>query len=296
MTAPRFVHLWWCLVLLFGGVEETHSAAIVAVPSPPKRRIWQNLIAGGGSRAVAQLTLYPIDALRTLAQSRDGRTLADVGVSALIRGCTTTSCFALFMGSIQFAVFEYCQSHKINALISSAAGAAASCIVSVPQEVIKQRLVTGIYTSFRQAVSTIYREEGIRGFYSAWKPTMSRNVPFVMVTFCSMDLFKRNLLKRRQGKKELTLLENMLIGMSSALCAGLVTQPADVIKTRMMTQASSTQIPYQNALDCFRTILRTEGPLVFYSGLKQRSLYMCLLWGMTFALNGQFKKLQAKTT
>ena len=96
------------------------------------------LLAGGAARSLSQMTLYPIDAMRTLAQTRDGRTLADVGVGALLRGCTTTSAFALFMGSIQFAVFGACR-NIVGPLVASAARAIPSCIVSVPQEVIKQR-------------------------------------------------------------------------------------------------------------------------------------------------------------
>jgi hypothetical protein len=45
------------------------------------------VLAGGCSRAFAQAVLYPVDALRTLAQTRDGRTLADVGTGALLKGC-----------------------------------------------------------------------------------------------------------------------------------------------------------------------------------------------------------------
>ena len=76
------------------------DSAQASLPSWAKR-----LLAGGASRGLAQMTLYPVDALRTLAQTRDGRTLADVGVSALVRGSLTTSMFALGMGSIQFGVF-----------------------------------------------------------------------------------------------------------------------------------------------------------------------------------------------
>ena len=252
----------------------------------------QRLLAGGVSRGLAQMTLYPVDALRTLAQTRDGRTLADVGVSALVRGCTTTSVFALFMGSIQFAVFGALRD-RVGPLVASAMGAASSCVVSVPQEVIKQRLVTGVYKGFGDACATIYRTDGIRGFYSAWRPTMARNVPFVMTTFTTMDLLKRYRLKRTQDKTNLSTVENVVIGISSALVAGLLTNPMDVVKTRMMTQAASTAVPYSSALDCLVTVVKTEGPLALLSGLKQRSVYMGLLWGMTFALNGAFhEKLQ----
>lgn len=234
----------------------------------------QRLAAGGSGRAVAQMVLYPVDALRTLAQTRDHRTLADVGSKALVRGCATTSSFALFIGAIQFGIFGVTRTY-IGPLLASALGAAGSCAVSVPQEVIKQRLVTGVYSSFRQACKTIYQQEGIRGFYSAWRPTMIRNVPFVVVTFTANDIIKHRILsKRGHESKELSVRENLVVGISSALLGAIVTHPADVVKTRMMTQAASAAVPYTSNIDCIQTILKTEGIASFYSGFVQRSVYM----------------------
>lgn len=193
--------------------------------------------------------------------------------------------------------------------MASGIAAAGSCLVSVPQEVIKQRLVTGVYGSFREAVGKIWREEGVRGFYGGWKPTVSRNVPFVVVTFSSRELVKEKILEWKMMKKRLrnsneenvgkktkekeegggevvkfSALENLAIGITSALIAGVVTQPIDVVKTRIMTQAASNAVPYKNAIDCAFTILRTEGWRKLYSGFAQRSIYMCGLWGITFSL------------
>ena len=95
------------------------------------------VLAGGLSRSLAQALLYPVDALRTLAQTRDGKTLADVGVRSLVRGCAQTSSFALFTGGIQFGIFGAINP-RLGPLAASVAGAAGSCLVSVPQEVIKQ--------------------------------------------------------------------------------------------------------------------------------------------------------------
>lgn len=257
----------------------------------------QSLLAGGASRSIAQMALYPMDALRTLAQTRDGRTLADVGAGALVRGCATTSSFAMLIGSIQFAIFGAARD-AVGPVAASALGAAGSCVVSVPQEVIKQRLVTGIYSSFRQACRTIYRDEGIKGFYSAWRPTMARNIPFVIVTFSTNDLLKQKRLRRSNGNgaetNELSVKENLVMGISSALVAAVVTQPADVIKTRMMTQAASSAIPYSSAIDCARTILRSEGAMALYSGFPQRTMYMGPLWAIQFALNGYVSKMIKK--
>lgn len=258
----------------------------------------QRLLSGGCSRGIAQVVLYPMDALRTLAQTRDGRTLADVGAKALVRGCVTTSSFAIFIGSIQFAIFGATRDH-CGPVVSSALGAAGSCLVSVPQEVIKQRLVTGVYSNFRSAVATIYKTEGLRGFYSAWRPTVARNVPFVVATFTAMDYMKRSALdfKRKHDENphgveandfSLTVFENLLIGISSSLMGATLTHPADVIKTRMMTQAASTALPYSSTIDCITTMWKNEGINAFYSGFAQRSAYMGPLWAMQFALNGKF--------
>ncbi len=202
--------------------------ATKSVPEPLS--IPQRLISGGCSRGIAQAVLYPVDALRTLAQTRDGRTLADVGAKALVRGCFTTSSFAVLIGSIQFCIFGATR-NACGPLVSSALGAAGSCLVSVPQEVIKQRLVTGVYSSFRSAVTTIYKNEGIAGFYSAWRPTVARNVPFVIGAFTTMDFLKQKRIKQKEqngnvgGEVMLTVGENLVIGISSALIAGTLTHP-----------------------------------------------------------------------
>lgn len=290
---------WLVLVLLFVH-RPSESASLAPATLPRKIAVlppwFQRVLAGGASRAIAQMTLYPVDALRTLAQTRDGRTLKDVGVASLVRGSATTSTFALAMGSIQFGIFGACRARGIPALWASALGAAGSCIVSVPQEVIKQRLVTKIYPSFGAAVTSIARTEGLPGFYAAWKPTMARNVPFVITCFTTMDVLKSNILKRQPEKKSLSTAETVAVGVAAAFVAGVLTNPMDVIKTRLMTQASSQQVPYSSAMDCLVTIVRTEGVGKLYAGFRQRSIYMCSLWGVTFALNNRIEKCLDKTS
>jgi len=249
----------------------------------------QRLAAGGASRFGAQLVTYPADAMRTLAQTRTGaKTLAELGMGTLISGCVTTSCFAFLVGAIQFSIFGTLQHTALGALGASTVGALGSCLASVPQEVIKQRLVTGIYPNFAAAVQTIYATEGIRGFYAAWLPTVSRNVPFVAITFTSFAALQRRRLRQRGGDGPATLstLESLAVGVASALIGGLCTQPIDVVKTRMMTQAAASgALPYANALDCVRTMVAQEGVGVFFAGIGQRSLYMGPLWAIQFALN-----------
>ena len=231
--------------------------------------------------------MYPADALRTLAQTRTGaKTLADLGYKTLISGCATTSSFAFFVGGLQFSIFGALRP-KVPAIVASACASLGSSVAGIPQEVIKQRLVTGIYPNFLTAVSKIARTEGLLGFYSGWAPTVSRNLPFVVICFCSFDAFKERALRDRPEGASLTTFENYAFGVSSALIGGLCTQPIDVVKTRLMTQAAVVgAVPYTGVVDCVSTMLRTEGPGIFVAGIRPRMAYMGPLWALQFGLNG----------
>eukprot|EP00978_Attheya_sp_CCMP212_P008799 scaffold20692_cov78-Attheya_sp.AAC.2 len=81
------------------------SSSLSSSSSSPSLLVPQRILAGGAGRCLGQLLLYPVDALRTLAQTRDTKTLADLGTRVLVSGCATTSSFALLAGAIQFSIF-----------------------------------------------------------------------------------------------------------------------------------------------------------------------------------------------
>ena len=77
----------------------------------------------------------------------------------------------------------------------------------------------------------------------------------------------------------------------AAFLGCLATQPLDVIKTRMMTQAASNLPPYSSALNCVKDIIATEGVSAFLAGLPPRVCYISPLWGAQFLLNEKFQKV-----
>ena len=180
-------------------------------------------MAGGFARAAGQLLCYPADALRTIAQTRTGaRTVAELGPRVLVSGALTTSALALPVGAVQFSAFGVIK-RRLDAVFgtsddgsgaagrsggsaaaavrvaSSALAAVASCSISVPQEVVKSRLVTGIHPSFAEAVRSIAKSEGIRGFYVGALPTAARNIPFVVITFTLYGHLRHHALSRQGG-------------------------------------------------------------------------------------------------
>ena len=86
----------------------------------------------------------------------------------------------------------------------------------VPQEVLKQRLVAGIYPNVFAAVKNIARTEGPRGFFVGALPTAARNVPFVVVTFTVYGA-----LSAWRGEAKSTA-ESLGRGVTAALVAGVV--------------------------------------------------------------------------
>lgn len=198
----------------------------VAVAAPPPKKspvaplsIFQTLVAGGSARAISQFVTYPMDALRTISQTRKGaKTLRELGTSKLVAGSVSTSLFAFPLGAVQFTVFGNVKNILSSivgntaasggvtgtavAMVSSACASLASCAVGVPQEVLKQRLVTNIYPNFGTAVQTIWKTEGLAGFYVGWGPTIARNLPYIVITFTTFNHWKTQELKKREDNKE----------------------------------------------------------------------------------------------
>ena len=267
--------------------------------------VFQTLACGGSARAISQAITYPMDALRTISQTRKGaKKLSDLGAGVLFSGAVQTSLFAFPLGAVQFTVFGNMKKVITNvvgsatggvkgtavAIASSACASLASCAVGVPQEILKQRLVTNIYPNFQTAVSTIFKTEGFKGFYVGWVPTVARNLPYVVITFTTFNHWKTQELKKT-GSTSLDTKTSLKFGMGASLIGCLATQPLDVVKTRMMTQAATNLPPYTSALNCVQDIVKTEGLSAFLAGLPPRAAYISPLWGAQFLLNEKFNRM-----
>jgi solute carrier family 25 citrate transporter 1 len=65
----------------------------------------------------------------------------------------------------------------------------------------------------------------------------------------------------------MTPLLSLFGGMSAGCFSTLGNNPFDVVKTRMQGTKASR---YSGTLDCFRQILRNEGPAALYAGVLPR--------------------------
>lgn len=255
------------------------------------------MLSGAVARTAAQLIAYPIDATRTYAQLSPTarRTFLNAQTHAhMFNGCIGTSLFTPLIGGLQFVTFEYTQAvlrRRYNStqlpftaqLCSSLCAGVASCVASVPQEVLKQRMVIGMYPSMVSAIAQIYTHSGLLGFYAGGSAAVARNVPFVCTAFTVFAMFKQWHVKRERIRGHgsdtatLSLRHSMAFGMASAAVACVVTHPADVVKTRLMTD-----VTFQGPMHTLASIVANEGTATLFSGFFQRLGYVVPLWALQF--------------
>ncbi|RYP67993.1 hypothetical protein DL771_006916 [Monosporascus sp. 5C6A] len=193
-------------------------------PEPPSFRT--ALLAGGVAGTTVDLSLYPLDTLKTRLQSRAGF-FASGGFGGVYRGVGS-----VLVGSAPGAAFFFCTYEGVKGLLSTSSfssstvpprggrwteplshmlaaslGEVAACAVRVPTEVVKQRAQAGLHggsswaalraiLSQRPAVGVggVWRE-----LYRGWGITVMREVPFTVIQFPLWEALKG--WGRRRGRQ-----------------------------------------------------------------------------------------------
>lgn len=103
---------------------------------------------------------------------------------------------------------------------------------------------------------------GLLGFFAkgGLKMQWARDIPYAMVTLLVYETLQKAAARRRgpDGAKKASPIENMIIGAVAGGMGSLVTNPMDMIKTRMMTSPEL----YAGPMDAAWIALRNEGPQV----------------------------------
>lgn len=97
----------------------------------------------------------------------------------MTRGAGSQFLFSLPNGGVNFAALELMRHAMFTAMpgvglagdfLTSAGATIIASIVSTPQMVVCDRVMAGIYENGLDAVRTISRADGLRGFYQGWTP------------------------------------------------------------------------------------------------------------------------------
>ena len=107
----------------------------------------------------------------------------------------------------------------------------------------------------------IFKSDGMKGLYRGLPISIMGIIPYRASYFGLFDT----------GKRLLPIVnEHILYKFIFAQCvtttSGLISYPFDTVRRRMMMQSGQTKMQYNNTIDCFKSVLKNEGPKAFYKG------------------------------
>ncbi|KAI2620127.1 mitochondrial carrier [Hypomontagnella submonticulosa] len=277
-------------------------------PQPPQPPFATALLAGGIAGTTVDLSLFPLDTLKTRLQSHAGF-FPSGGFRGIYRGIGSA-----VVGSAPGAAFFFCTYEGVKGYLSSrrqqrlfgggndpihgdktvvagksweaplehmaaaSLGEVAACAVRVPTEVVKQRAQAGQHGgSSAAALGAILSQRqtvglvGVwRELYRGWGITVMREVPFTVIQFPLWEALKSWGRRRKGGGSvEVSAGESALYGsMSGAIAAG-VTTPLDVLKTRVMLSKEREKV-----FTVLRDLLANHGIRPFFAGIGPRVMWI----------------------
>ncbi|XP_076607470.1 mitochondrial S-adenosylmethionine carrier protein [Chaetodon auriga] len=209
-----------------------------------RREFVASLVAGGCAGMCVDLTLFPLDTIKTRLQSQQGFYKAG-GFRGIYAGVPSAAVGSFPNAAAFFVTYDFTKSllgaggvlaaphvAPVTHMLAASLGEVVACLIRVPTEVVKQRTqASPSFTTYHMLLATL-REEGVRGLYRGYRSTVLREIPFSLVQFPLWEYLK-SLWSWRQGHT-LYSWQAAVCGAFAGAVAAFVTTPLDVAKTRIM--------------------------------------------------------------
>jgi len=253
-------------------------------------------LAGSMSGTCSTLLFQPLDVVKTRLQSSATRSsmfgeasavMTAEGLRGLWRGVLpslyrTVPGVGLYFSSMhwmRYSVFHGKPNAGQSLLIGAAARTFAGSVM-IPFTVVKTRIESGAfqYRSVFIALESILRNEGLRGLTRGLGPTLARDVPFSSLYLAFYDLLKEKVAVQTKLAGSSPEAAHMTAGLGAGLLASLVTQPADMVKTRMQLGKE------RKISSAVAAIYREGGMGGFAKGLAPRMLRRSVMAALAWTL------------
>ncbi|CAD5228186.1 unnamed protein product [Bursaphelenchus okinawaensis] len=230
------------------------------------------LAGGAGAGLAVDLSLYPLDTLKTRLQSKDGFK-ASGGFQGIYRGMGSVALGSAPGAACFFLTYQKIKSMvgKQSALVDAAAascGEISACLIRVPTEIVKQRAQVS-KKSVVKIAGYLYKTAGVGAFYKGYVSTLSREIPFAFIQYPLWEKLKHKIAERNNQSKASPFQSACAGSVSGSFSAGITT-PLDVAKTRIMLGTTRTSNPFL----ALSEIYRTEGIRPMFSGFTPRCAWM----------------------
>lgn len=179
-----------------------------------------SFLAGALAGLAVDITLYPIDTVKTRVQS--GKSPNGPKFTQFYNGIGSILLGSVPASAIFFLSFDMSRP-QFGILPAAIMGEFAACSVRIPIEIVKQRMQVSNCQSVKYAVANHYKLNGFKGFYRGAVSMLFRDVPFACIQY--------PLYMHLKDKREL---HPAGAGALSGGVSALLTTPLDVAKTRVM--------------------------------------------------------------
>lgn len=222
------------------------------------------------------------------------------GFFALWRGNSATMARILPYASIQFTAHEQwkrvlninsynpssdIKDVKYRRFLAGSLAGVTSQSLTYPLDLARARMAVTQkekYASLAQVFRKTFRDEGVRGMYRGYVPTVLGVIPYAGASFFTYETLKQWYSDNTKGKNPGTM-ERLAFGACSGVCGQTLSYPLDIVRRRMQT-AVITGHHYQSILGCLKTIYREEGVRRgFFKGLSMNWIKGPIATGISFA-------------
>ncbi|XP_021938650.1 solute carrier family 25 member 38-A-like isoform X2 [Zootermopsis nevadensis] len=172
----------------------------------------------------------------------------------------------------------------IEAILLGMVARSLSGVCLIPITVIKTRFESGVYEygGMTEALRIIYRTEGVRGLCCGLVPTLLRDAPFSGLYFMFYTQTKRAV-PHEWLHSNLSAPVSFSCGLVAGLLASVVTQPADVVKTKMQLYPNK----FSGVYSVLIYIHQKYGIQGYFKGLVPRMLRRTLMAAMAWTVYEQ---------
>lgn len=239
--------------------------------------------------------------------------LAEEGLRGLLAGASVTAAVAAPCTAVYFGVYETVKraglvrlcdparggDERLEPVVFFVAGATSelgSSLLFLPSEVVKSRLQLGSNparaTGGRVALAanhggpmevarSIVSEQGVRGLFAGWRACLLQDCVFSAIQFLVYEEYCL-IYRRAHGGRDMRPEETVLAGATAGGVGALLTNPLDLITTRLMTQGVDAR--FGSGIRACLHHAMTEGPRSLWRGSLARVLAVAPLSAITFTV------------
>ncbi|XP_045540527.1 S-adenosylmethionine mitochondrial carrier protein [Papilio machaon] len=261
-----------------------------------------SLVGGALAGISVDLTLYPLDTLKTRLQSEQGFQKAG-GFRGVYKGLSTVATTSMPTTALFFVSYEATknviqplvlpQYAPLVHMFAASIGELLACVIRVPTEIAKQRKQTYVGLKKISAISILmkaYKADGFRnGLYRGFFSTVARDIPFSLIELPIWELLKTIVKDRNDG---------VITGFQSALCGSIaggftaaVTTPLDLAKTRIMLAEDYAETRKLRIRPVLTSIYMESGLRGLYAGFLPRMMAFTLGGFVYFGVYDDSKRL-----